>query len=295
MPAATRTRRPISQTPGPGVHSRAVRATAVDVVPFAPRPLRGRALLVSAFALAFFAVAPNAWAQTRILVLPVQAPADTPEDAATAQTLTRAIETSLGSAAVVQIVTPAAVSATLELEAQRQCLGGDPSASCVTELADAVDVDFVARAQLGRLGSEYVLTLALIDGDDAIVAAQGQRRAESDNPSALLDQIPSLCKEVAADAELSTKQKRRRSAPVVPLAVAGVGAAVAGLGVGAVVVRGVFVDDFNRGRLDRTGAVLFDALDEPLLYGGLGAIVVGGLTALGAGGYAVWTVVAPEE
>lgn len=272
-----------------------MRATAVDVVPFAPRPLRGRALLVSAFALAFFAVAPNAWAQTRILVLPVQAPADTPEDAATAQTLTRAIETSLGSAAVVQIVTPAAVSATLELEAQRQCLGGDPSASCVTELADAVDVDFVARAQLGRLGSEYVLTLALIDGDDAIVAAQGQRRAESDNPSALLDQIPSLCKEVAADAELSTKQKRRRSAPVVPLAVAGVGAAVAGLGVGAVVVRGVFVDDFNRGRLDRTGAVLFDALDEPLLYGGLGAIVVGGLTALGAGGYAVWTVVAPEE
>ncbi len=257
-----------------------------------------RATLVVVLATLLFADA--AAARVRILVTPIRDSGAGGDE--TAKTLTRAVETALaGAVKDVEIVTPAALDTAIEIESARDCVGPKESddskvvSSCLSELADAIDVDVIARPSLGRIGSELVLTLTLLDGERAVVVAQGQRRADKDSPEALLDQIPGLAKEVAKDADLVIAGKRKRAVPVGAIVVAGSGAVVAGLGVGALAVRGVYSGDYERGALDRDEARAYEFIDVPFLIGGIGAVVVGGVTALVAGGVAVWSAVSPEE
>ena len=260
------------------------------------------------------AVGDDVRGNVRILVAPIAATGDRDDDEM-GKTLTRAVETALGAAVKdVEIVTPAALDTAVEINLARECASfsgddGDHGAangkgaadgkgagdSCLSELADAVDVDVIARPSLGRLGSELVLTLTLLDGDKAVVVAQGLRRADKGAPEALLDQIPGLAKDVARDADLATVARRRRAVPGAAIGTALVGVVVVGVGVGALAVRGLFSGDYASGRLDVNGARAYESIDAPFLYGGIGAVGVGSATALVAGGVAIWSVIAPEE
>lgn len=249
-------------------------------------------------AVCFWAVclfAGSAQAATRILVTPI--PGSAKDD--TARTLTRAVETAIAAAVDEgEIVTPQALDTAVEIAAARDCVGDDNSAvvsSCLSELADAIDVEFIARPSLGRLGSELVLTLTLLDGARAVVVAQAQRRADASSPEALLDQIPGLAKEVAKAADIAATGKKKRTVPVAAIGVSVGGAVVAAVGAVALGVRGSLAGDYEDGDLDRDDARAYEAIDAPFLFGGIGSVVVGGAVALAGAGFAVWSVIAPEE
>lgn len=245
-------------------------------------------------------VAPAAQASVRVLVTPIVA-GDDEAARESARTLTRSVETALRAAIDdVEIVTPAALDTQVELSVARECVAGlsdDAGAvsTCMTELADAIDVDYIARPHLGRLGQELVLTLSLIAGDRAIVVAQGQRRADASSPEALLDQIPGLARAVADDADLGHVRRSGRVVPVVPIVVAGSGLVVVGAGVVGLAIRGSLSGPYGRGELGRNDARLYEGIDGPFLIGGIAAVVVGGVAAVGGAGFAIWSVVGTEE
>jgi hypothetical protein len=242
---------------------------------------------------------PAVFADVRVFVTPILNEAD-PE---ISQTLSRSTESALKAAiADVEIVTTAALDTAIELSTMRDCVGSagvdeGGADSCLSELADAIDVDFIARPHLGRVGDELVFTLSLLDGHRAVVLAQGQRRVNADAPARLLDVVNDLAKEVAKEASLHRSSDRRsaRVVPLTPIMVAGGG--VVGVGVGAVAlgIRGAMSGDYERARLDRGAAQLYETIDAPFLWGGIGLVVIGGATALLGGGLAVFNVINEGE
>ncbi len=241
----------------------------------------------------------GARAGLRILVTPIVAAegADSSEVERN-RTLTRSVETALRAAIPdVEIVTPAALDAAIELETVRDCVDAEVTGSCLTELADAVDVDYIARPHLGRVGDELVLTLALLDGHRALVVAQGQRRARADRPADLLDAIDALAVALAADAKLGAAASSTRGGglPMVPIAASVGGAVVAGVGATLLIVRGSIAGPYDAGDLALEDARGYEAINRPFLIGGIGAVVVGTLVTLGGAGLAVWAVVAPGD
>ncbi len=232
----------------------------------------------------------------RIFVTPILNDADLE----ISRTLTKATETALQAAVPnAEIVTPAALDSAIEVSTVRDCVGpsggghADAAAdSCLSELADAVDVDFIARPHLGRVGDDLVLTLSILDGHRAVVLAQGMRRVRAATPAALLDVVPELAIAVARDADL--RAHGVRPLPVVPIVVGVSGLAGAGLGAAALVIRGSMSGDYEHARLDRGQAQAYELIDAPFLWGGVGLAVVGGVVALGGSGLAVWTILSEK-
>ncbi|MDP2340276.1 MAG: hypothetical protein Q8O67_04910 [Deltaproteobacteria bacterium] len=242
------------------------------------------------------AFSPEVLAGARIFVTPILN--DT--NPGSSQTLSRAVETAVKAALPdAEIVTTSALDTAIEMSTMRDCVGSagpdDGADSCLSELADAIDVDYIARPHLGRVGRELVLTLSLLDGRRAVVLAQGHRRVAMDSPGALLDVVNGLAKEVVRAADLRSDRPRARVVPITPIIAAGGG--VVGVGVGALAlgVRGSLSGDYERARLDRGQAQFYELIDAPFLWGGIGLVVVGGVVALAGGGIAVLTVVNEGE
>jgi hypothetical protein len=61
----------------------------------------------------------------------------------------------------------------LEVEGSRQLAGCD-EASCMAEIAAALDARFILRSTLGQLGESKVLQLIILDTDTALAVARGQ-------------------------------------------------------------------------------------------------------------------------
>jgi hypothetical protein len=225
----------------------------------------------------------------RIYVAPVQAPG-VDDAAAATRTLGSAIEVALHDAVPgAELVTGASLDAVVQVNDARDCLAVDGVASCLSELADALDVDYLARPQYGRLGSEHVLSLSLIDGRRAVVVAQAQRVAG--DVVLLLDAIPGLARDIAADAGLV----RPPSPLAVAAAVAGVGVVVGGAGAIALGVQELARDEYLLGNLDAGPAGVFEATELSVLYGGLVAVGVGVVAVVVAAGLAGVALLAPED
>jgi hypothetical protein len=221
---------------------------------------------------------------TRIFVAPVQA-----DDAAVATTWGAAVESALHEALPgVELVTRQALDAVVAVENARDCLAVDGVTSCLSELADALDVDFLARASYGRLGAQHVLTVSLVDGRRAVVVAQGQRSAV--DPEVLWETVPGLVREVLEGAGLLA----RPPSLLGPGVVVGAGVGVALLGAGAWLLREELAPAYAAGRFDRSQARLFEAVEAPMLYGGLGAVVVGSVVALVGVGLGAWIVASAD-
>ena len=266
-----------------------MRATALQ-----PRSPAAVVVVVAALCAAFFAgFSTPARADIRIFVTPIHNEADLE----IGRTLTRATETALKAAIPdAEIVTPAALDTAIEMNAVRDCVGStgsDGTDSCLTELADAVDVDYIARPHLGRIGDDLVLTLSILDGRRAVVLAQGLRRVSARDPAELLDVVTGLAKEVARGADL--RSTRRRPVPLAPIVVSAGGVVAVGLGALALGVRGGLAGDYERARLDRSQAQAFELIDQPFLWGGIGLVVVGGGVALSGASVAVWSIVSEAE
>lgn len=190
----------------------------------------------------------------------------------------------------VEVVSADVLSAVTEVEAARQCLAVEATSSCLSELAGALDVDYLVRVQVASLDHQLVLTLVLIDGRQVRVVGQGQRMARKGNHAALLSSLPGLVREVASSAGLPTSP----SPYVTPAVVGGVGVVVAGAGAAVLAGRGVASGAYADGALSRDDAVRFEQLDVPLLAGGIGAAVVGSILVVGAAARAGYVAVEGE-
>lgn len=73
------------------------------------------------------------------------------------------------------------------LEAEKQAMGCESSASCLAEVAGAMGARFVVFGQLGRVGSVYLLSLHIIDSDEA--AAAGRVVLKGDSLESLVAQV----------------------------------------------------------------------------------------------------------
>ncbi len=92
----------------------------------------------------------------------------------------------LSEAGNLRVTTRSEVAGVLGLERQKEMLGCSSEASaCLAELAGALGVEGIVVGSLGKLGSEYVVTLKIISAKDGHTLADASTRVRDE--SALLD------------------------------------------------------------------------------------------------------------
>lgn len=72
------------------------------------------------------------------------------------------------------------LGALVGLDQQKQILGCDDDAACVTELAGALGVEFISSGDVGKLGTVTILTLKLVDVKAAKVVARVRRTVQNE-------------------------------------------------------------------------------------------------------------------
>jgi hypothetical protein len=103
----------------------------------------------------------------------------------------------------VEVFPPAAITAVVGLDRQKQLLGCGES-SCAAELANALGVDAILIGNVAKLGDVFQLDARLIGASDAKVVALFSRRLQSE--SQLLDAMTEAAKAMAP--QLATKLNR---------------------------------------------------------------------------------------
>jgi TolB-like protein len=91
------------------------------------------------------------------------------------------------------VVTVKELEAQLSVVQVRAAMGCDEVA-CMTEIAGALNAELVIAGSLGRVGSSYVLTLALFRAREAKVVARASERFRNLDEDQLLDRLPAVVK-----------------------------------------------------------------------------------------------------
>lgn len=230
----------------------------------------------------WLACAPRA-AATGMFVAPVPpAPGLSPVEV---EAFTRAIESAALKRIVgVDVVTPRALDTKLELDLVKACDSGDDSA-CVVDFAQAMGVQYVLRATLGRLGDASLLTVSLYDGRRAALLGQGQRTEAS--MERLLGVVPDLVVEVAKASGLAVVVDRPRATPYLAIAeITGGGVVLLGSAATHAVAFLLIEPAYNRADLARGDAATWE-LTRPLAFG---APVIGYLAGAGLVGVGLFTL-----
>lgn len=93
--------------------------------------------------------------------------------------LTELITVELSEDRRLAVISSTDVREVVALEAEKQAIGCESSASCLAEVADAMGARFVVFGQLGKLGSVYLLSLHLFDSESAAAAGRVVVKGES--------------------------------------------------------------------------------------------------------------------
>jgi hypothetical protein len=81
------------------------------------------------------------------------------------------------------------LDALLDVERQRDLVGCDDVA-CIAEVTGALEIDYLLRSSIGRVGPEFVVHLTLIARESAKAVARSEQTYTSD--SEMLNGVPSL-------------------------------------------------------------------------------------------------------
>lgn len=103
-------------------------------------------------------------------------------------------------------------NAILGLEAQKQVLGCGDNAACVAEIAGALGVEYVAAADIGRLGTIIIVTLKVVEVKTATAKARARRTAKAD------EELVATVDQVAAEALNTIAETGAAPSPQVPVA-----------------------------------------------------------------------------
>jgi TolB-like protein len=138
-------------------------------------------------ALALLSAAPAAGAP-RIAVWGIEAGPDVSPGAA--QILGDVVATELSRTGRFQVIGRSDLNALLGYEKQKAVLGCTES-GCLAEIGGAIGADLVLSGQAGRLGTQYRLSLLLVDAKKAVARARAARFTEADE-DALAKAVPEL-------------------------------------------------------------------------------------------------------
>lgn len=233
--------------------------------------------------------------------------------------LTSIITATLAKQERLEVLSSSDVKRIVQLEGERQALGCSES-SCLAEIAGAMGAQLVVYGDIGKLGSQTVLTLNLFDGAAAtapgrevIVAASideltGKVQATTTSLVSPIVSKPGTDKirvvvlgfEIRGAAAESAAPEAAppppAESPASPLVLAGVGSAVVG-GLAAVVSVGAFVFavDAHNAADDRTlkvdeAAIKYDERDG----NGLVGFVAGGVAVAAIAAGVTLIVLSPE-
>jgi hypothetical protein len=109
------------------------------------------------------------------------------EDAEAATLLNRVIADELEDLGRFSVMTTADLKRQVRLESEREILGcNTEESSCLSELADALGADFVVGGDIGKLGTQYVVTVSAFDSVRA--RSFGREVIQASN----LEEIPAL-------------------------------------------------------------------------------------------------------
>lgn len=233
-------------------------------------------------------------ARTRMLVFDVKATGGVSPD--TVQNITGLLAALLSEDPRLEVLNGADLRSMMELEGEREKLGCEANASCVAEVAGALDARFVVIADVGLLGSLINLNVSLYDQTKATNI--GRRAVQANS----LDALPGALRPVLASLVVQALGARTDgvapppSTPVLPwVLVAGGALGVVGGGIATVVgVAPVFAVIAEQEKhlegdgqaLDRAVAIQeqwFDNSLAPALQVAGGVVTVAGAAALAGG------------
>ena len=127
--------------------------------------------------------------------------------AGAAQVLEDVVATELARTGRFQVIGRADLAALLGYERQRQVLGCVES-SCLAEIGGAVGAELVLSGQAGQLGSQYRLSLLLVDARKGVAVARAARFT-----AATEDALAAAVPEVVADLVGASPRAGARDAP----------------------------------------------------------------------------------
>jgi TolB-like protein len=152
--------------------------------------------MTALLALALLAADPRAAPSPKVAVWSLQAAQGV--SAGAVQILEDVVATELARTGRFQVVGRADLVAVLGYERQRQALGCTESA-CLAEIGGAVGADLVLSGQAGQLGSQYRLSLLLVDARKGVAVARAARFTAA-TEDALAAAVPGLVAELVGAA-----------------------------------------------------------------------------------------------
>jgi len=94
--------------------------------------------------------------------------------------LTETMSHEIADATSCRVVTEADMKAILDYEVKKEACTGESNASCLSEIGDALGVDFVISGTLGKLGNIYSMNVRMVDTEVAQVLVRAQRAVTND-------------------------------------------------------------------------------------------------------------------
>lgn len=177
----------------------------------------------------------------------------------------RHVEQRATPTATIKVLSQSDIRRAVELEADRAAAGCDSSA-CLAELANAMGVDLVVFAEVGKLGSSMLMTLSLFDARRGeVITRDTIEGADVDRMRALLDS--------SVDRLLTPLAPTTPTSPllVTGAVMSGAGSIVAGVGAGAALYMDAQLGDAAVGSADKKTA--YESEPWLLAIGGMGAAV----------------------
>ena len=173
----------VREVPDAGALPEAVRSGLADLLgwPAPAPPPRAEAPVVAAPARRTEPPAPSQGvkvAQLKLALLSVHRGEGV--SAGQSSTIEEVLLNALDATGRFKVVGSSDIAALLSFEVKRQAIGCDDS-ECMTQIAGALGVDFVATADIGRLGTTTVVTLKIMNVRTAAVAARAQQDVLSDD------------------------------------------------------------------------------------------------------------------
>ncbi|MDP7039294.1 MAG: PEGA domain-containing protein [Myxococcota bacterium] len=123
-------------------------------------------------------------------------------DESMSELLTEIITAEIAQMGHYTVISQSDINAMLGFDRQKELMGCDDVA-CTAELGGALGVDAILAGNVGVLGTTYVLSLKLINTQDATVLARGYDKVKGE-PDQLLDIIKTIVREML-------QQKKSRS------------------------------------------------------------------------------------
>jgi TolB-like protein len=146
--------------------------------------------------LAAVPVAPRAAGRVKIAVMDVRNVQGVAEGTATI--LTDIVVSDVARAGH-DVISKGDIAAMIGFEKQKQVLGCAEETSCLAEIGGALGVDFMLTGQVGQIGSQYRISLLLVDSRKARVAARAAEFCEK-NEDALVQAAQRTVSQILAAA-----------------------------------------------------------------------------------------------